>query len=177
MVELSERTANAMQENFSNYFFDAMTGELENLADYLDAFTQTILRAMADMAGQATAQYLFSGITPAAHGDIFSGPGIAAYENTVVKQPTLVALAKGAALIGEAGDEAVMPLGRTASGDLGVKVAGDQREPIKVEINPVNDSGIELAVEPRIMQQSPDKLVADMVIKQKMTSRNFRRRM
>ena len=34
MVELSERTADAMETNFSNLFFDVMTGEFKGLADF-----------------------------------------------------------------------------------------------------------------------------------------------
>jgi len=42
----------------------------------------------------------------------------------VVNRPTLFRLASGAGLMGEAGPEAILPLARTPSGDLGVKAAG-----------------------------------------------------
>lgn len=72
-------------------------------------------------------------------GDKFSGYGVTgadaqgnAYYHGVhafakgglVHRPTLFAMANGLGLMGEAGPEAVMPLTRTAGGDLGVKTVG-----------------------------------------------------
>jgi len=66
------------------------------------------------------------GATPvaSAKGNVFAGPGIAAYESQVVDRPTFFPFAKGIGLMGEAGPEAIMPLTRTASGELGVKAQG-----------------------------------------------------
>jgi phage-related minor tail protein len=55
---------------------------------------------------------------------VFSGPGISAYSNQVVSKPTLFPFAKGIGLMGEAGDEAILPLTRTSSGNLGVEATG-----------------------------------------------------
>ena len=62
----------------------------------------------------------------AAKGDVFGGPGIGTYRNTVVSSPTLFPFANGIGLMGEkpgSPGEAIMPLTRTSNGDLGVKVA------------------------------------------------------
>lgn len=69
----------------------------------------------SSMAGAATAN---------AHGNVYAGPGIAAYENQIVSNPTLFPFAKGIGLMGEDGHEAIMPLTRASDGDLGVKVVG-----------------------------------------------------
>jgi len=61
LVQLSQRTAEAMQENFSNLFFDAMKGELKSLEDYVNAVMDSILRAVSDMAGQLATQAIFGG--------------------------------------------------------------------------------------------------------------------
>lgn len=61
LVQLSQRTAEAMQENFSNLFFDAMKGELKSLEDYANAVMDSILRAVSDMAGQLATQAIFGG--------------------------------------------------------------------------------------------------------------------
>ena len=42
----------------------------------------------------------------------------------IVASPTIFPMANGAGLMGEAGPEAIMPLKRTSSGDLGVKAEG-----------------------------------------------------
>ena len=59
MKELSERTAWAMQENFSNFFFSAMKGELTSLKDFATSIFDSILKAFSDMAGQMLAQGMF----------------------------------------------------------------------------------------------------------------------
>lgn len=66
---------------------------------------------------------------PNAHGNVFpSNTGLSAYTSSIVSTPTLFPFAKGGipdmGLMGEAGAEAIMPLTRTSSGDLGVQVTG-----------------------------------------------------
>lgn len=60
-VELSQRTAEAMQENFSDLFFDAFTGKLKSLEDYASAIFTSIQRMAADMAAQFATQAIFGG--------------------------------------------------------------------------------------------------------------------
>jgi hypothetical protein len=59
IIQLTERTAWAMQENFSDLFFDAMTGELDSLRDYASATLEAIQRAVADYMGQLVTAGLF----------------------------------------------------------------------------------------------------------------------
>ena len=61
-----------------------------------------------------------------AKGDSFQAPSATLHQhvNSVVATPTLFAFAQGAGLMGEAGPEAIMPLVRMPSGDLGVRAAG-----------------------------------------------------
>lgn len=62
-----------------------------------------------------------------AKGNVFSGPGISAYSNTIVDRPTVFPFAKGIGLMGEvpgSPGEAIMPLRRGADGTLGVTAAG-----------------------------------------------------
>ena len=58
-VKLTERTADAMQQNFSDLFFDAMTGKLKTLEDYAKAVFDSIARMASDMAAQQLTQGLF----------------------------------------------------------------------------------------------------------------------
>jgi phage-related minor tail protein len=55
-----------------------------------------------------------------AKGNVFQTPGLSAFSNRIVNQPTLFAFARGAGLMGEAGPEAIMPLRRGPDGRLGV---------------------------------------------------------
>lgn len=63
-----------------------------------------------------------------AKGNVFDAPALSSYSNSIVSSPTIFPFAKGVGLMGEAGDEAIMPLTRTRNGDLGVQVdLGDIR--------------------------------------------------
>lgn len=58
-----------------------------------------------------------------AKGNVFSGPGISAFSSSVVSRPTIFPFAKGIGLMGEAGDEGILPLTRI-NGKLGVHATG-----------------------------------------------------
>jgi phage-related minor tail protein len=60
----------------------------------------------------------------------------AAFTNQVITKPTLFKFARGTKLgeMGEAGAEGIFPLGRTRSGELGVKMAGPAAAPV-VQLN------------------------------------------
>jgi hypothetical protein len=62
-LELTERTAAAMQDNFSNLFFDAMTGKLKTLEDYAKAVFDAIARMASDMAAQMATEALFGNLS------------------------------------------------------------------------------------------------------------------
>jgi hypothetical protein len=59
MIELSQHTAESMEQNFSDLFFDVMTGEFDDFKDYATAVFRSIQRAFADMAGQMVKEKLF----------------------------------------------------------------------------------------------------------------------
>lgn len=89
--------------------------------------------------------------SPHAHGDAFSQSGIhkfakgSAFTNNLYTSTTPIAFAKGGGfapgVIGEAGPEAVMPLTRTSSGDLGVRTTGMGSAPVvTVQVNVDNNN-------------------------------------
>jgi hypothetical protein len=59
MVDLTEETARAMQSNFSDLFFDAMTGKLKTFEDYAKAVFDSIARMASDLAAQQLTRGLF----------------------------------------------------------------------------------------------------------------------
>lgn len=144
MLQLSERTAEAMQDNFSDLFFDAMTGELKSFEDYATAIFRSIQRAFADMAGQMVTQGLFGkdmkgggwlsdivgmfgagSATPSAMGNVFDPSGLVPFaRGGIVTRPTVFPFARSIGIMGEAGPEAIMPLSRNSRGELGVKGGG-----------------------------------------------------
>lgn len=88
-------------------------------------------------------------LAPKAYGDAFNGGAAvpfaqgASFYQGIYNNPTTIPMAKGNALIGEAGPEAVMPLKRLNNGRLGVEAeSGSSQTNIKVELK--NESGTPL---------------------------------
>jgi tape measure domain-containing protein len=94
---------------------------------------------------QALNLYIASGSTQfGAKGLAFSGGAIAKYaKGGLINRPTMFGTTSGLAIGGEAGTEAIMPLERTADGDLGVKMAGGGAVNVNFTINAVDATGIE----------------------------------
>ena len=93
-VQLSERTAEAMETNFSDLFFDAFTGKLKSAEDYFRAFSDSIARMAADLAGQMAKTALFGASPGQSLGGLFGllfGGG-----SSTMDQSTALALVKHA---------------------------------------------------------------------------------
>ena len=102
------------------------------------------------------------GITLAAKGGVFTSSSLSAFSNQIHDTPQFFAFARGAGVFAEAGPEAIMPLTRTASGDLGVRALGGQGGNMIVNI--VNKSeGTQVSQSQRT--EGNDKIL-DVIIEQ-----------
>lgn len=63
-------------------------------------------------------------VIPNTDGGVYRSAGLSQYSGSIVNRPTFFAFARGAAVMGEAGPEAILPLRRGANGKLGVVAAG-----------------------------------------------------
>lgn len=140
-------TANAFKGMESALTQFVMTGKLDfkSLADSIISdlvriqIQRTITLPLANVINGAMAGLdlgsMWGSLFPSAQGNVFEGPVLSAYRNTVVDRPTLFPFAQGAGFasvprIGLMGEkpgspgEAIMPLTRMRDGDLGVKVHG-----------------------------------------------------
>jgi len=80
--------------------------------------------------------YKFTPIDPNALGNVIANNKIVPYaKGGLIKRPTLFPLADGAALAGEAGVEAIMPLRRGRNGRLGVEASGGMSNNIVVNVD------------------------------------------
>tara|TARA_Y100000310_G_scaffold324866_2_gene387345 strand:- start:10746 stop:12854 length:2109 start_codon:yes stop_codon:yes gene_type:complete len=134
----------------SQFFGDAITDAALNGADSLEGLIDALRRAafeaaflgtgpLASIFGGGVEGGLWGQLTGSAKGNVFSGGRIRAFaRGGVISGPTVFPMTNGTGLMGEAGPEAIMPLSRDASGNLGVKSQGQQR--VMVEIF-VNDDG------------------------------------
>ncbi len=71
--------------------------------------------------GAGALNYTYSQATKNATGGVYNSPSLSAYSGGVYDKPQVFAFAKGIGIFGEAGPEAILPLKRTSSGELGVK--------------------------------------------------------
>ena len=108
------------------------------------------LGVLAAAAGIKLFSGAVSGVTNNAQGNAYDQGNIipfsrgAAFTNQIIDRPTIFPMARGAGLMGEAGPEAILPLTRTASGDLGVKGGGTQ-----VNVRVENYTSAEVSTERR----------------------------
>ncbi|HOR32196.1 MAG TPA: hypothetical protein PK391_07290, partial [Syntrophales bacterium] len=149
----AEQTARGMEQAFSDGFFAVFTGQVDSLEDVWINFCHSMARAWSDTLAQMVMESLkgsggglFGGLGSILSGaesfDLFalfgggsgmffekggifsSGRLVPFAAGGIVERPTVFRMANGMGLMGEDGPEAVMPLGRTASGELGVKGMG-----------------------------------------------------
>ena len=192
LIALSRNTAKAMEKNFSDFYFNVMTGKLTTLKDFWNGILNSMARATADIMGQITKEMLFGAekgktgmaqqlgsklgdwwesksfsdsptiIDAEAKGGIHSGSGLSAYSNSIVSAPTLFKFATGTGLMGEAGPEAVVPLTKMPSGDLGVKTSGSSTPP-NITVNIHNNTGGEIKSTPKL-DFNMKQMVLDIVL-------------
>jgi len=109
---------------------------------------------------------------PAAQGAAFDQGKILPYaRGGIVDRPTIFPMAGGAGLMGEKGPEAIMPLARTKSGDLGVKAEGGTTN---IQFNMINQSGQPLEATQKGTRNEFGKQVIDVVITNLRTGRALR---
>ena len=101
-----------------NSLRDVLQGLLEDIARII--LRQSIIKPLVGglLGG------LLGGFGFASGGVIQSGRIMPFAKGGIVTSPTIFPMANGAGLMGEAGPEAIMPLKRTSSGELGVKAEG-----------------------------------------------------
>lgn len=83
-----------------------------------------------------------------AQGNVFSGGGVHAFaQGGIVNSPTVFPFRNGTGLMGEAGPEAILPLTRTSTGDLGVKTSGGKDRGVVVNVQVVKGDSEETQVD------------------------------
>lgn len=97
---------------------------------------KALLGAMGGDGDSGSLGSLFSSSYMAyAKGGVSDSPSLKQYSGQVLNKPTFFAFAKGAAVAGEAGPEAIMPLTRTSNGKLGVQAMGGAAAGGNVTVN------------------------------------------
>lgn len=162
--EYADSATNAAA-NMANVVGGAFQGMEDALVEFATTgkiqFNDLADSIIADMARVAVRQSVtgpmagwFSGLMPFAKGGAFT--------NSIVTSPTVFPFASGIGLMGEAGPEAILPLTRTTSGDLGVKAASGGGQGISIAIH--NESGQEMRVADARVTQSGQRQMVEIWI-------------
>lgn len=127
------------------------------------AVQELIMRPLVQGIGGAL------GLTQNARGNVYGPGGIELFgRGDIVTRPTLFRFAGGTGLMGEAGEEAILPLGRNARGELGVKAetAPAQRVTMpKVSLVINNQAGTPIAAEDVTTTMTPDEYVISILLR------------
>jgi TP901 family phage tail tape measure protein len=121
LEELTRETARTMSNSFEDLFFRVMKNDFEDMGDFAMSFLESIQRSISSIFAQQFATSLVGASGKGgALGGFFKFLGF--QHGGVVNQPTVLGVA------GEGGrSEAVLPLKRDLSGDLGVSSVGGGR--------------------------------------------------
>lgn len=181
LKDISQEYTNAAKhwEDITRTAFDGMSDAITDWAMGADANINKVGQSLLRMFIKAQVQENIMGPLAkamggfsfgklfgiaSAQGNVFAaGPGISAYSNTVVDHPTLFPFARGIGLMGEAGAEAIMPLVRTSSGNLGVRAEGSAT-PQNIRVELTNESGHQLQATQANARFDLDTLVLGIVI-------------
>ncbi len=129
-----QRAIEGWGEDSAAAIVDFVTGSKGAFTDLVDSIIKDLMRMMVYKNITEPLFYTFSKIPFgsfftgffSAKGNAFSGGHLLPFaKGGVVTGPTVFPMATGAGLMGEAGPEAVLPLGRLSSGELGVKTSGE----------------------------------------------------
>lgn len=154
---------------FAKVFADAIGSTIKTtlfraVADGLMSPLKSVMAQLGQQAGAA----LGSLFVPSAHGNAFGPSGLMAFATGgVVSGATAFSFAGGAGVMGEAGPEAILPLRRTSSGDLGVIAqqggAGAGLQAVRVElINQTSQASQAVSATPRF---DAEGLVVQVVLR------------
>lgn len=135
-----EEVRDTLSQGFEDFFMSIIDGSKtvgEAFADLAQYIISELLRILVIKPLVDSLVTGITGILGLAQGGVFTPSGITPFaKGGVINSPTVFPFANGIGLMGEAGPEAIMPLKRTPSGDLGVIAQGTGGgSPVNVVVN------------------------------------------
>lgn len=135
-----DEVRDTLSRGFEDFFMSIIDGSKtvgEAFADLAQYIISELLRILVIKPLIDSLVGALGGAFGFAQGGVFTSSGVTPFaKGGVVSSPTVFPFANGIGLMGEAGPEAIMPLKRTPSGDLGVIAQGTGGgSPVNVVVN------------------------------------------
>lgn len=132
MRGVSARALSSTSALFSDFLLTGRAGFADFTRSILTDIAKMIIQMMIfnSIKGALSGTWLGNmlGIQPNATGGVYSSAGLSSYSNSIVSSPVFFPVSNSGTptvgLMGEAGDEAIMPLKRGPDGNLGVRAFG-----------------------------------------------------
>ncbi|CAK7031822.1 TPA: phage tail tape measure protein [Morganella morganii] len=132
MRGVSARALSSTSALFSDFLLTGRAGFADFTRSILTDIAKMIIQMMIfnSIKGALGGTWLGNliGIEPNAAGGVYSSAGLSSYSNSIVSSPVFFPVSNSGTptvgLMGEAGDEAIMPLKRGPDGNLGVRAFG-----------------------------------------------------
>ncbi|HFU0689338.1 TPA: phage tail tape measure C-terminal domain-containing protein [Morganella morganii] len=132
MRGVSARALSSTSALFSDFLLTGRAGFADFTRSILTDIAKMIIQMMIfnSIKGALSGTWLGNmlGIQPNATGGVYSSAGLSSYSNSIVSSPVFFPASNSGTstvgLMGEAGDEAIMPLKRGPDGNLGVRAFG-----------------------------------------------------
>lgn len=161
MADVTDSTLQHMEDALTDWI---MEGKLK-WKEFARAVIAEIVRIMIVRQTMAQATDWLGGMLGSEKGNVFSnGKHVKKYASGgIVDKPTVFPMANGAGLMGEKGPEAIMPLERTSSGDLGVKSSGEGAAP-NLEVNVIDNTSEKKDVSKDEPKWNGEKWVMNVVL-------------
>ena len=161
MVATGTQTASALNDTFTDVFFDTMTGQIKSLGDYFESFTKSVLKGFAQMMAQAATysfvtKFLKIGVGVGAHATGGRVNRYAAGGN--VSGNTFIVGENGPELMRLDGAGASITSTHTTQRQLG-------EQGCNVVVNVINETGQQVKAEQGQVQFDGEKYILSVVMK------------
>ena len=182
LTNLSQRTAEAMEQTFSDFYFDMMRGEFKDLGDYATGVLRSIQRATADLIGQMAKEALFGGGSSKAPGAIseigkWVGSMFKGGKDPYAWGGEMQGFASGGSFgsgemirVGESGPE-VIYTGNKSGQVIPTNVGSNE---VSIQVNIINESGEQLTADQGEVQFDGQKYITEIHIDKMINSRSYR---